>query len=87
MSTDIDTTADALPASGATFGVAGAVSITASGALLAGVNAALDPASVGESVSGATFGSTDGNATGTYSYSSPAFTEANPGGRTSASVT
>ncbi len=81
-STVIDTTtgATAVNATGATFGVAGAVTQTLSGALVAGLNAALDPAQVGLSVN-ETFGSTDGTATGSSAYAHTFANVANPGGQ------
>lgn len=77
--TDIDTTTDTAAPVGATFGVAGAVSQTLIGPIIAGVNAELNPATVGIGVS-ETFGSTDGNASGTYTYTKDFAQVANPGG-------
>ncbi len=78
--TVINTTSDTLAPTGATFGVAGVVSQTLAGAVVAGINAALDPASVGLGVT-ETFGSTDGHATGTYTYTKSFPLETNPGGQ------
>ncbi|MDA8057117.1 MAG: Ig-like domain-containing protein, partial [Actinomycetota bacterium] len=87
-STVIDTTTgsnDVLP-QGATFGVAGTVSQTLAGAVIAGAN------QLGDSVFGTppssfnisateTFGPTDANSTGSYTYTTPSFAaQANPGG-------
>ena len=65
---------------GTTFGASGSVSLVLSGAIVAPANAALDPATVGLQ-GDLTFGSTDGSATGTYAYTSPAMTQPNPGGQ------
>ncbi len=87
-STVIDTTTgsnDVLP-QGATFGVAGTVSQTLAGAVIAGAN------QLGDSVFGTppssfnisateTFGPTDANSTGSYTYTTPSFAaQTNPGG-------
>lgn len=89
VSTDINTTKGngsdsdhGLP-TGTTFGAAGAVSVTLSGAVLAPLTAALDPTTV--SVAGdVALGSTDGTATGSYDLPLPAsFTASNPGSKIS----
>ncbi len=87
-STVINTTTgsnDVLP-QGATFGVAGTVAQTLAGAVIAGAN------QLGDSVFGVppssfnisateTFGPTDANSTGSYTYTTPSFAaQANPGG-------
>jgi hypothetical protein len=85
--TNIDTTTgttNVLP-QGAKFGVAGAVSQTIIGPIIAGVNAQLNPATIGLTVS-ETFGSTDGNATGTSAYSHSFTAVANPGGQVTATA-
>ena len=56
------------PASGTAFGVSGAVGQTVLGSFIAGLEATLGSKNMAVSVT-ETFGSTDGNATGTYAYS------------------
>jgi len=81
-STVIDTTTGVTPvnATGATFGVAGAVTQTLNGAVIAGLNAQLTPTTFALNVS-ETFGSTDGTATGSVAYSNTPTALANPGGQ------
>jgi hypothetical protein len=78
-STVINTTVDTAAPTGVTFGVAGAVSQTLAGPVIAGLNQALNPATIGLGVS-ETFGSTDGHATGTSAYSHTFASVPNPGG-------
>jgi hypothetical protein len=82
-STVINTTADSLKPTGATFGVAGAVSQTLAGPVIAGLNGALNPATIGLGVT-ETFGSEDGHATGTSAYTHTFASVANPGGTVAA---
>jgi hypothetical protein len=84
-STVINTTTDSAAPTGVSFGVAGAVSQTLAGPVIAGLNGALNPATIGLNVT-ETFGSTDGHATGTSSYTHVFTPVANPGG-TVANVT
>jgi hypothetical protein len=78
--TVINTTSDNLAPTGATFGVAGAVTQSLPGAVIAGLNGALNPATIGNSVT-ETFGSTDGHATGSFVYTHTFSPVANPGGQ------
>ncbi|MDA8293884.1 MAG: hypothetical protein M0040_05930 [Actinomycetota bacterium] len=87
-STVIDTTTgtnNVLP-QGATFGVAGTVTQTLAGAVIAGANELANgvfgapPSSFNISAT-ETFGPTDNNSTGSYTYTTPSFAaQANPGG-------
>jgi hypothetical protein len=82
VSTDIDTTSGVTQlAAGTAFGVAGAVSQTLNGAYIAGSDAAFNPPTY--NLTGTmTFGPTDGNSTGSSSYTTPTFADqANPGGQ------
>ncbi|HZE16240.1 MAG TPA: hypothetical protein VE197_11320, partial [Mycobacterium sp.] len=78
--TVINTTSDTVAPTGGTFGVAGSVTQELPGAVIAGLNAALGPPTLGLDVV-QTFGSTDGNATGTYPYSKNFAPVTTPGGQ------
>jgi hypothetical protein len=83
-STVINTTTNSGAPTGTAFGAVGpaggAISLVMSGAVVAPLNAALNPPTVGLQ-GDLTLGSTDGSATGTYAYTSPSMTQPNPGGQ------
>jgi len=77
---DANTTVDSAAPTGATFGLSGTASSTLSGAFIAN----LESEGVGTTPLTLSWvdkiGSTDGHATGSYTYSSPVISVANPGG-------
>jgi hypothetical protein len=77
--TVINTTTDTAAPTGVSFGVAGAVSQTLAGPVIAGLEGALAPATIGLGVT-ETFGSEDGHATGTSTYTHTFAAVASPGG-------
>lgn len=83
-STVINTTEDSGAATGSTFGIAGSVSETLVGPIVAGVNGSvIGPSSFWNLQVTQTFGSTDGTATGTYTYTTPTFANQTDGGAVS----
>jgi hypothetical protein len=78
----VNTTADTLSPTGDTFGVSGAASMTLIGPVIAGVNQFVNTASTG--LGGAvieTIGSTDGTATGSFTYNHTFPNQPTPGRR------
>ncbi len=69
---NVNTTTDTAAPNGVHFGISGALSVFLAGPFLAEFadNSVLTPAGVGLTLSGVTFGSTDGTATGSYSLTS-----------------
>ena len=80
VTTNVNTTTDSAAPTGATFGIDGVASVTLVGPFLAEFadNAVLTP-TVNIALTGATFASTDGTATGSYTPS-PAFAAVSSGG-------